>query len=190
MTTMRAGFAALAMLAVLTARAAPVPLDRLMQQLAARGDAAASFTEEQHVAALDRPVKSSGELRYRAPGGLEKHTLEPREEVLRYADGVLTSERGGRRTRIDLQRYPQALPFIESIRATLAGDRSALERLFELRVEGEAPAWSLLLTPRDAQGRKLVREIRIDGSGDDVRRVTVERARGDRTITTMTRHDP
>ena len=190
MSAWRWSMAAWLLLIACDAQAAPVSLDELMHELAARGDAAASFVEERQVAALDRPVRSSGELRYRAPGELEKHTLQPREERLRFADGVLSSERGGRRTRIDLQRYPQALPFVESIRATLAGDRSALERLFELRLDGENTAWSLSLTPRDAPGRKLVRDIRIEGSGADVRRVIIERPGGDRTITTMTRHDP
>lgn len=178
------------LLAAAGAHAAPLTLEQLMQDLAARGDAAASFSEEQQLAALDRPVRSNGELRYRAPDELEKHTLKPREEILRYSGGVLSSERGGRRTRVDLQRYPQALPFVESIRATLAGDRPALEKLFELRLDGERAAWTLGLSPRDPQGRRLVRDIRIEGSGGDLRRVTIERPSGDRTITTMTRHDP
>ena len=37
---------------------------------------------------------------------------------------VLTVRRGQRRRVIDLKTYPQILPFVESIRATLAGDRA------------------------------------------------------------------
>jgi hypothetical protein len=165
-------------------------LDRLMRALAARGDAAASFVEEQHLAALDRPLRSSGELSYRAPDAIEKRTLTPRAEALRYADGSVTIERGGRRTHLDLQRYPQVLPFIESIRATLAGDRPALEKLFELTLDGDERDWVLRLVPLDPKTRELVREIRVDGSEADLLRLTVERTNGDRSVTTMTPHPP
>ena len=165
-------------------------LGTLMNQLASRGDAAASFTEEQTLAALDRPLKSSGELRYEAPGRLVKRTLEPRAETLRYEDGVAWSERGGRARKVDLRRYPQVLPLVESIRATLAGDRNALEHLFEPMLEGDESAWRLRLVPRGPQARELIRVIRIEGRGADIATLTLERPNGDRTVTTLMPHAP
>ena len=43
--------------------------------------------------------------------------------------GVISAQRGQRHYVLDVKQYPQVMPFIESIRATLAGDRAALERL-------------------------------------------------------------
>jgi hypothetical protein len=171
-------------------QARALELDELMRQLAARGAAAASFVEEQHLASLDRPLRSSGELVYHASGELEKRTLLPRAETLRYAQGRVSSERRGRRTELDLRRYPQLLPLVESIRATLAGDRPALEKLFVTALEGDAQRWRLRLTPRDAGVLRLIREVRVEGSDAQVLGLTLERANGDRSVTTMSPHPP
>ena len=182
---------ALLVLALLAAPAARAfDLADLMMRLAARGDAAASFTEEQHLATLDRPLRSSGELRYRASGELEKRTLAPRAETLRYADGIAWSERGARTRRLDLSRYPQVLPLVESIRATLAGDAQALTQRFEVELDGHASAWRLQLRPREAQARALIRVIDIEGRDADVTRLVLERPNGDRTVTTLMPHAP
>ena len=106
-------------------------LDQVMALLAMRQHGRVEFIEQQFLAVLKRPIESSGELRYDAPDRLEKRTLVPQQETLLLAGGVLTIERGERRRVLDLHRYPQILPFVESIRATLAGDRAALERVFQ-----------------------------------------------------------
>jgi hypothetical protein len=101
------------------------------------------FIEQQFLAILDHPVESSGELRYDAPDRLEKRTLLPKSERMVLAGGELTVERGGRRHMLDLHRYPQIQPFIESIRATLAGDRSALEQIFHVEFTGSSFPWTI-----------------------------------------------
>src|SRR6266480_3270593 len=77
-------------------------------------------------AMLERPLESSGELVYEAPDHLEERTLAPRVETLVLDHGVLTARRGSRSTTLPLREYPQVAPFVESIRATLAGDRAVL----------------------------------------------------------------
>src|ERR1700675_3224699 len=127
---------ALALACLCAANAAPQTggddVDAVMSLLAMRRHGRVEFIEQQFLAVLDRPVESSGELRYDAPDHLEKRTLLPRAEIMVLAGGVLTVERGARHRKLDLQRYPQIQPFVESIRATLPGDRSALERIFHL----------------------------------------------------------
>ena len=83
------------------------------------------------MAMLERPLRSSGELLYEAPDHLEKHTLEPRPETLILEHGVLTAQRG-HRSQVSGCRLPQVVPFVESVRATLAGDRAALEHYFHV----------------------------------------------------------
>ena len=83
-----------------------------------------------------KPVESSGELLYDAPDRLEKRTLKPKPEDLVLEGGVVTAQRGKHHYTLDLKQYPQVLPFIESIRATLAGDRAALERVFKVDFTG------------------------------------------------------
>src|SRR5437763_6372096 len=149
----------------------PVEYQQLLKLLAARRHGHVTFTEVQRLAILDRPLESSGELLYDAPDRLEKRTVNPRAETLVLEHGVLTAHRGHRTYLMPLRDYPQVAPFIESIRATLAGDREALERLFGVGFEGSLAHWSLLLVPTDARLAGAVREIRIEGERDAIRSV-------------------
>src|SRR5580658_9318594 len=76
-------------------------LDEVMHLLALRQHGRVEFIEQQFLAILDRPVESSGELRYDAPDRLEKRTLKPHPENLLLAGGVLTVERGRSRRVVD-----------------------------------------------------------------------------------------
>jgi hypothetical protein len=143
------------------------------------------FIEQEFLAVLDHPLESSGELRYDAPDRLEKRTLAPRPETLLLAGGVLTIDRGKSHRVVDLQAYPQVQPFIESIRATLAGDRAALERLFTLEFAGSLAKWTLTLNPKDAKVKRTVAQVRIDGAQDQLLRVEIRQADGDRSLMTL-----
>jgi hypothetical protein len=160
-------------------------LDDVMHMLAMRQHGRVEFVEQQFLAVLKHPIESSGEMRYDAPDHLEKRTLLPRPENLVLAGGELTVERGGHTHVLDLHRYPQMLPFVESIRATLAGDRAALERVFRIEFTGTMEQWSLALFPLDRQLAKAVAEVRIDGRRDNLLRVEIRQADGDRSLMTL-----
>jgi hypothetical protein len=168
-----------------SANAAEGGLDRLMSLLAERQHGHVQFIELEFLAVLDHPLESSGELRYDAPDRLEKHTLAPRQETLLLSGDVLTVDRGKSHRVVDLRAYPQAGVFIESIRATLAGDRAALERLFTLEFAGNLAKWTLDLQPKDAEVKRLVAHVRIDGAEDQLLRVEIRQADGDRSVMTL-----
>ena len=168
--------------------AASVPmgdLDEVMNLLAMRRHGRVEFVEQHFLAMLKRPIESSGELRYDAPDHLEKRTLLPRSENLVLDGGALTVERGGQRRVLDLHRYPQIQPFVESIRATLAGDRGALERVYSLEFAGSLLRWSLTLVPLDRQLARVVMQVRIDGARDQLLRVEIRQPDGDRSLMTL-----
>ncbi len=165
-------------------------LGELMRQMAARPHGEVSFVEQHFLKLLKRPVESYGDLTYDAPDRLEKRTLEPRRETLTVAGDVLTMERGGRTRTLDLKAYPSLVPFIETVRATLAGDLSSLERLFDVDYAGSMARWRLTLTPRDAQIAKTVSQVRIDGMGDTLTRVEILETDGDRSLMTLRDHRP
>ena len=119
-------------------------LNAVLQSLSARRHGEVDFVEQQFLSMLKRPLESSGNLIYDAPNRLEKRTLEPRAESLVLNGNVLTLQRGRRNQVLDLTAYPQVLPFVESIRATLAGDRAALESDFRLEFSGKLPRWTLV----------------------------------------------
>ena len=169
-------------------RAAPAgfnDLDEVMGLLAMRQHGRVEFIEQQFLSVLKRPIESSGELRYDAPDRLEKRTLKPRTETLVLSGGILTVERAHSRRVTDLHAYPQVLPFVESIRATLAGDRGALERVFRLDFAGSLERWSLVLVPLDSKVKQSVAQVRIDGMRDQLQRVEIRQPDGDRSLMTL-----
>jgi outer membrane lipoprotein-sorting protein len=163
----------------------PPAFDELLKLLAARRHGHVTFTEVQQLAMLDRPLQSSGELLYEAPDRLEKRTLKPKAEILVLEHGVLTARRGHRTYVMELRDYPQVVPFVESIRATLAGDRAALERTFRVQFDGTLAHWTLLLVPVDASLAGAVKDIRIEGERDAIRTVEIRHSDGDRSLLTI-----
>jgi hypothetical protein len=161
------------------------PLDALMRELAARRHGHVAFTEVQYLAVLERPLQSSGELLYEAPDRLEKRTLSPRPETLVLAHGVLSATRGQRTRTLELASWPQLTPLLDSLRATLAGDRTTLERVFSVTLEGESSHWTLHLAPRDPATARLVREVVIAGEQANLRSVEILQADGDRSLLTI-----
>jgi hypothetical protein len=160
-------------------------LDAVLAQLALRQHGHVEFIEQHFLSVLDHPIESSGDMRYDAPDRLEKRTLSPRRETLLLAGGILTVDKGKSHRVVDLHAYPQVQPFIESIRATLAGDRAALEKLFTLEFIGTRPKWTLTLLPKDPKVKRTVAQVRIDGANDQLSKVEIRQPDGDRSLLTL-----
>jgi len=160
-------------------------LDAVMGVLAMRRQAHVEFIEQQFIARVGRPVESSGDMRFEAPDRLEKRTLLPRAQTLLLDGGVLTVERAGQTQALDVRRYPQAQPFLDSLRATLAGDRRGLEQSFHLEFAGGVPRWTLTLVPVDRDVLRVVQQVRIDGARDQLLHVELRQANGDRSLMTL-----
>ncbi|MCD9119800.1 outer membrane lipoprotein carrier protein LolA [Cupriavidus sp. UGS-1] len=184
----QAGAAAPAVTSTATAPAradAAWSVDRLMATLARQPSGNARFVEKKYMAMLERPLESSGELRFVAPDRLEKRTLAPKPETLLVQGDMLTVERAGRKTTIPLGNHPELAGFIESLRGTLAGNRQALEQYYRLALEGSAKRWTLTLTPSDSRMAAAIAAIRIDGAGERLERVEIRQADGDRSVMTI-----
>jgi hypothetical protein len=99
--------------------------------------------------------------------------------------GVITAHRGRHTYVLNLSDYPQIVPLIDSIRATLAGDRASLERIFKVTLDGSLDHWKLLLLPSDTAVAKSVKQIRIEGAQDAIHSVEIQQADGDRSVLTI-----
>lgn len=165
-------------------------LAQLMLALAQNKSGHARFVEKKFIAMLEQPVESSGELRFTAPDRLEKKTLKPKPESMVLIGDTLTLERGSRRRTVSVAAYPEIGAFVESIRATLAGDREALERTYYATVRGNAERWLLVLLPAAPKLAALVTEIRISGARREVSEVEIRQADGDRSLMTIEKADP
>ncbi|MBN3821957.1 outer membrane lipoprotein carrier protein LolA, partial [Paraburkholderia sp. Se-20369] len=161
---------------------APWTLDRLMSTLAQHKAGRATFTETKTLSIAAQPIESSGELVFVAPDHLEKHTLSPKPEHLVVDGDMLSVERNNRRYTLALARYPELGAFIDSIRATLAGNRYALEQVYRVALSGRGDDWTLTLTPLDSRMLKVVSTITLDGTRDVLRSVAIRQADGDHSL--------
>jgi Outer membrane lipoprotein carrier protein LolA-like len=187
---MRAGlFAAVVGLPFIaqTAQAAEWGIAQLMQGLAQRGAERATFVEKKFIAVLDKPLESSGELRYVPPGRLEKRTLKPKPESVVLDGDTLSIERGNQKHSLRLQDYPDIAAFVESLRGTLAGNRKALERVYRLELHGNQERWTLVMFPSDAKLAATVLRIDVTGTRDRVRSIEIRQTDGDRSVMTVER---
>jgi hypothetical protein len=152
----------------------------LFRNLAAVPERRARFTEERRFAALDQPLFSQGLLLWRRPDLLEKRTEAPEAETLRISGDRLEVTRAGQPTRtLSLAAQPELRGFVEALRAPLAGDLPALERLFDSSLTGAPATWHLRLTPRDARMRQAMAALEIEGALAEPRVIRMSQPNGD-----------
>lgn len=184
--------ASVLLLASLPAAAQEEPWDfaRLMAQLAQVQTSRARYSEVKRVALLQKPLQLSGTLFYSRPARLEKRQTLPFEEVISVDGDWLTVEREGKTRRISLQNAPLVAALVESLRATLAGDGTELERLYSARVEGTRQRWTLKLTPREVEIAGIVKSIVIAGSDSRIVRLEILEPGGDGSVMTIREESP
>jgi outer membrane lipoprotein-sorting protein len=157
-------------------------LDRLMSTLGQKKSGHASFVETKYLSIASEPVQSSGELMFTAPDHLEKRTVAPTPEDLVVDGDKLTIARNGHSYTLALTQYPELSAFIDSIRATLAGNRFALEQVYKVAVAGAGDDWTLTLTPLDTRMLKKISTITLTGTRDVLHTVAIQQADGDHSL--------
>jgi len=166
------------------ALAAEFELASLMEMLASVASAKENFTETKHSALLNAPLVLKGNLAYARPDRLEKNVFAPYEERTVIAgNSVAIENRTLKQTRtFSLTSSAAISALVESMRATLAGDRAALERHYSVQLEGRAEAWTLNLSPREQKLAAMVKRIQIAGVRERVKRIEIEEGSGDRSV--------
>ena len=154
----------------------------LLEDIATSNAGVARFAERKFIAALDAPVDSTGELVFIKPARLEKRTLKPRSETLILDGDDMIVDRNGSRRTFSLKQLPQAVAMVESLRATLAGDRQTLERVFSSKLDGTSAQWNLLLVPKTAQMGDVLKQVRISGERGQLNLIELEQTNGDRSV--------
>ncbi len=177
--------AAVCMWCVSISTLAAFGVDQLMQDLALNKGGRARFVERRFMSVLDKPVVSTGEMRFTPPDRLERRTRTPRPELMLLEGDLLTVEREGRTMSVDLGQQPQVKVFIDSVRSMLSGNRAALERDYLLQLTGSPDKWQLVLEPRSEAVSELMRRITVAGRGNQIRRIDYLQADGDRVELTI-----
>lgn len=151
-----------------------------MQALAAVPARRAQFVETKTIAALSRPISSTGTLVYRRPSYFAKITAPPHAEQLVVDGDRLWLADGNQASQvIELESRPELRALVDAIRGTLSGDLTLLRRWYQVAMTGPLAAWRLTLTPNDPAIASLIRRIVIDGTGATPRTIRTVQANGD-----------
>jgi hypothetical protein len=149
----------------------------------------ASFTEEKHIALLARPLVTKGSIFYRAPTDLIRRTGSPRPSAVWLHGTRLRFKDDSGEKEMDLGRWGPAQSLVDSYLHVLGGDLDWLKAHYTVDFQCRAGAWRVALAPREPALAKLVTSITLSGSGDELSRVEVVEASGDRTETTYSASD-
>lgn len=180
------------LVAILMAGASPAAagddtLDEVMSRLHDVKSASGKFVEKKYLRILSEPLESTGMLVYAAPDRLEKNTLWPDRQSLVIVGDELTIDRDSdQRRSLKLAEHPEIEAFVESVRATLAGNVDALRRYYEVGLAGDADQWTLSLRPTVKAMRDMVKTITLRGRDGLLQSVEIDEVDGDRSVMTVT----
>jgi hypothetical protein len=151
----------------------------------------ADYTEEKHLSLLAIPLQSRGKLYFLA--GAERDgarlvriveapeasrlTISERELRMSDADGTEV---------IDLRQSDRVRLFVTSLLRVFQGDRTALQRHYEVRYTpdpDDADTWLLELTPKAETLRQILQKLSLHGRKKAVTRIVLLEPNGDRTVT-------
>ncbi len=144
------------------------------------------FEQQKQLKILQRPLRTSGVMLYRAGLGVCWHTetpvvstlvLEP-ERLRQLGDGA---HGDADELVIGAAEQPALFGFTQLFFSLLAGRVDTATDQFELRVAGDAADWRIGLLPRSALLRRFIARMQLDG-GEQVDAVTVTDPEGDRTL--------
>jgi hypothetical protein len=163
-------------------------VEQLLESLAKNRQAEVRFEETTSSNLLTEPLKTQGILRFIPPTGLEKHITAPHDErYLVEGDTVrFESKSKGKNRTLSLQDYPALRAFVEAFRSTLANDVITLRRFYRVTLQGEPRRWVLILRPLDNAVQDLVEYIRFSGEQEQISRIEILAADGERSVMVIT----
>lgn len=171
------------MLLVMTvARADSFDLAQLSSQLSKPEVVRGNFVQEKYLRALPQPLASSGSFVLARGRGLLWLLREPVQQDYRISSSGIAQRDADSWQQSD-QQGPAARQN-DLFLAVLRGDTEALQRDFELDLNGAPQAWVLTLKPRSTFLKQIFSAIVIQGSVT-AERVELLEAQGDSTLLTL-----
>lgn len=171
-----------------------ISLSSLLARFAAMPGLEARFHEEKNIALLEAPLVSEGSLHFAPPGMLLRQIRSPAPSTVLISEGQLRFSDGRRSGQVDLSANPTVRHFVESFVLLLAGDEVALTMLYDITISqhdpGDSESWELVLVPRPQSMRRVLRDVRLRGSGVVLQEMHVREVSGDETVTTFSDVNP
>lgn len=136
------------------------------------------FTQTRTLAALSRPLKTTGRLVLAKDQGVIWQVRKPLN--LTYVigpKGMLEVGPDGKAKRKAAKDVPMVAQMGRILQALLVGQWSALEDYFTVRAEGKAERWKIILVPRPQTG-EFLKGVQVYGARF-IERIHVEELSGD-----------
>lgn len=169
---------------VLPARAAdPDTLERIGAQIEQHAVVRAEFTQSKQMAALKRPLVTTGRLVFSRRHGVLWQIEQPyRMSYVLGEERIVEISADGTRRERGLRDVPGLAQVGRVFRAMLGANTAALREVFEVSVQGDSVKWEIELKPRQAQlaqflsglqlsGGRFVEGIRIGETGGDMTQI-------------------
>lgn len=172
-------------LALSLAQTMPARADALVERVAARLEGhpviRAEFVQHKSIAALKRPVVTSGRLVFSREHGVLWRIERPYAiaYVLR-EDNVIEMTADGTRRKRSARDVPGLVQVNRVFRALLRADAAVLQEYFAVSARGDEARWELQLAPRQAQLAQTLRHVRVQG-GRFIESIHLDEAGGDAT---------
>jgi hypothetical protein len=170
----------------------PASFDVLLDAFARMPGLEARFVEEKHLALLVQPLESRGRLFFAHPGLLLRRVEAPRRSDVVITPTELRMKDADGEQSIDLRSRNDIKPFVQSLTWLFAGDRKALAEMYAIAFEPAraGSVWRVTLTPKSGPIARLIRSIRMLGSGLAVSQIEVHETSGDETVTRIVSANP
>lgn len=165
---------------------AQASLDALLAKLAKIEGLSARFREEKRLSLVAVPLVSAGTIHYQKPRKLARHTREPSPASVLLEGDVVRFADAARSETIGLETQPALRLLIDTFVGVLSGDKAALARFGDLRLEERGAAgWRIELVPKDPKLLRIVRSLAFEGRDAELRAMELVDGHGDVTRTTF-----
>ena len=181
------------LLSGVTHGAEPAPADALARigaQIEQHAVVRAEFTQSKQMAAMKRPLVTSGHLVYSRQHGVLWQIEQPfRMSYVLGEDKIVEIAADGVRRERGLRDVPGLAQVGRVFRAMLGANTSALREYFDATVQGDPAKWEIELKPRQPQlaqflaglqlsGGRFVDSIRIAEAGGDTTQIRFRNSQG------------
>jgi len=167
-------------------------LPALMKELGGIRLIDAAFTEQKQAEFLSGgEFAVSGEMHFKAPHTLRRIVTKPYRESIIIDESTVIIKRLDDKNETDRVRFieidshPSIRLFIDSMRATMAGDLATVLEIYEVELSGDRQEWSLRLVPRRKELKKFIRAVQVTGSANRINTLLVHEDDDTRSLITL-----
>lgn len=161
--------------------AATTTLARIGAQIEQFPVVRAEFVQTKQMAALKRPLITTGRLMYSRQHGVLWQIEQPfRMSYILGEERIVEIGSDGVRRERGVREIPGLAQVGRVFRAMLGANTTALQDYFDVAVQGEASKWDVVLKPRQAQLAQFLTGMQLSGARF-VESITISEAGGDST---------